>query len=76
MSEVCSSKRSSKPIKTPCVSFVLDLVDKPPKSGSVGVFEFNKRWHFYVLAFIWLFLNQVKRLTDVDCNFETTASKL
>ena len=32
------------------------------KSDSIGVFELNKKWHFYGLAFIWLFFNQVKKL--------------
>ena len=41
---------------------------------SVGVFELNKRWDFSGLAFICLFLNQVKSLSDVDCNFEIIVS--
>ena len=54
------------------VSFVLDLIKEPPKSHPVSVFELNIRWHFSGLAFIWLFLNQVKSLSDVDCNLEIT----
>ena len=42
------------------------------KGDSDGVFELNNRWDFSRLAFIWLFLNQVKSLSDVDCNLDTT----
>ena len=75
MSEIYSSKRSSESIKTQSsVSFVLDLIEEPTKIDSVGVFELNKRWDFSGLAFICLFLNQVKSLSDVDCNFEIIVS--
>ena len=43
MSEICSSKRSSESIKTQSsASSVLHLIEEPPKSDSVGVFEVNK----------------------------------
>ena len=75
MNEIYSSKRSSESIKTQSsVSFVLDLIEEPTKIDSVGVFELNKRWDFSGLAFICLFLNQVKSLSDVDCNFEIIVS--
>ena len=75
MSEIYSSKRSSESIKTQSsVSFVLDLIEEPTKIDSVGVFELKKRWDFSGLAFICLFLNQVKSLSDVDCNFEIIVS--
>ena len=75
MSQICSSKKSSRSIKIPTsVSFVPYLIEEPSKGDTVGVFEFNKRWHFSRLAFIWLFYNQVKSLLDVDCNFEITVS--
>ena len=75
MSEIYSSKRSSESIKTQSsVSFVLDLIEEPAKIDSVGVFELKKRWDFSGLAFICLFLNQVKSLSDVDCNFEIIVS--
>ena len=51
---------------------MMDLIEKPPKHDSVGVLKFNKRLHFPGLAFIWLFLNQVESLSDLDCNLDIT----
>ena len=69
MSKICSSNWSSKSVKTPSsVSFVLDLIEEPPKCDSVCVSELNKRCHFPGLFFILLFLNHVKSVWNVECN--------
>ena len=66
MSEICLSKQSSEPVKTPSsVSFVLDLIGEPPKYDSVGVSELNKKCHFSLLFFIWLFFNQAYEMWNV-----------
>ena len=63
-----------KPVKSPSsVLFLLDLIEEPPKSDSAGFSELNKRSHFSGLAVIWLLLNQVKCLSDMDCHLEIIA---
>ena len=74
MGEICLSKRSSESIKTPSsVSILVNLIRCFQKVIWL-VFQTQQETPFSELAFIWLFVNQVKRLSGVDCNLEITVS--
>ena len=44
------------------------------KNDLVGVFELNKRWHFFRLAFHMVIFETSKSLSDVDWNLDITVS--
>ena len=69
LSEICLSNFKSEFIVIPkSFSHELDVTHAPSKCTSMAFYVHNRTWRLPGLTFIWLLVNEEKRLPAFDCS--------